>query len=251
MDQLRLVWSEAFKVRAYELDAWGHASALTLCNWMQEVAGNHATHLGWGIEDLHARGLTWLLSRLHLRVHRLPPWREEVEVTTWPAGTHRLWAVREFRLTGAGGDPIGVATSGWMVVNRSSRRPVRPAAELAEVAQRTPARAIEDDFDRLPAVERAARARTLEVRASDLDINRHANNVSVVSLTLEALPLEHLEGHQLAEFEIEFRGETRTADRLLSEVEAGDATTFIHRLAREGDGREVAAARSRWRAAGS
>ena len=246
MNQLRLVWSETFKVRAYEVDLWGRASVLALCNWMQEAAGNHATHLGWGIERLQARGSTWLLSRLHLRVHRLPPWREEVEVTTWPAGVHRLWAVREFRIAGGDGGEIAVATTGWMVINQASRRPVRPTAELAEAGRGTPPRAVEDGFEKLPAVGRPTFARKIEVRTSDLDINRHANNVSVVGWALESLPIERLESRHLVGFEIEFRGETRAGDRVLSEVEAADAATFVHRLVREADGREVAAARSRW-----
>jgi len=247
--ELRFVWSESFKVRAYEVDVWGRASVLTVCNWLQEVAGNHATHLGWGIEDLQARGSTWLLSRLHLRVKRLPPWREEVRVETWPAGVHRLWAVREFRIHGADGGEVGVATSGWMVVNLASRRLVRPAAELAEAGRGMPPRAIEDEFEKLPTVGHGAFSRTIEVRTADLDINRHANNVSVVGWALEALPLEALEGRQLVGLEVEFRGETKGGDCVTSEAEPADAATFVHRLVREGDGREVAAARSRWRPA--
>jgi medium-chain acyl-[acyl-carrier-protein] hydrolase len=247
VDQLQLVWSESFRVRAYEVDVWGRASALTVCNWLQEAAGNHATHLGWGIEGLHAQGLTWLLSRLHVRLNRLPPWREEVRVTTWPAGAHRLWAVREFRLTGAAGDEVGVATTGWMVVNLATRRPMRPAADVVAMGKLTPPRALDDAFEKLPEVERVAFARTLEVRISDLDINRHANNVSVVGWGLESLPLETLEGRELADFEIEFRGEAKAGERVTSEAEAADASTFVHRLMRVGDGREIARARSRWR----
>jgi medium-chain acyl-[acyl-carrier-protein] hydrolase len=174
-----------------------------------------------------------------------------LRVTTWPSGAHRLWAIREFRLAGAGGEEIGVATTGWMVVNLASRRPVRPAAEVVAIGQRTPPRALEDEFEKLPEIGRVALARTLEVRSSDLDINRHANNVSVVGWALESLPLEHLEGRQLAGFEIEFRGETKAGDRVTTEAETADASTFIHRLVREADGREIARARSLWRVVSS
>jgi acyl-ACP thioesterase len=114
------------------------------------------------------------------------------------------------------------------------------------MGRRTPARVIEDDFDRLPEVERAEFERSLEVRNSDLDINRHANNVSVIGWALESLPLDRIEGRQLADFEIEFRAETRGGDHVVTQAQASGGPTFLHRLARQGDQREIARARSVW-----
>jgi medium-chain acyl-[acyl-carrier-protein] hydrolase len=245
-DEAKTVWRERVRVRAYELDVWGRASALAVCNWFQEAAGNHATHLGWGIENLQAQGLTWVLSRLHLRLHRLPLWREEVEIATWPAGAHRLFAVREFRLSDADGAELGVATSGWIVVSQASLRPLRPAAEIVALGRSSPTRALADGFDRLPEVEHAEFVRALDVRIADLDINRHANNVSVIGWALEPLPLAALEGRRLGELEVEFRGEARGGERVLAEAAAAGDGAFIHRVVREADGREVARARSRW-----
>ena len=246
MDEPRVVWSESFRVRAYEVDVWGRASAPTVCNWLQEVAGNHAAHLGWGIERLQAQGLTWVLSRLHLHLDRLPRWRDEVRVTTWPAGAQRLYALREFRLDDSDGGAVGVATTGWMVLNLASRRPVRPAEEVAAMAARAPARALADPFDKLPEPASVELERSLEVRSLDLDINRHANNVSVIGWALEALPLEDLDGRRLAGLEIEFRGETRAGDRVVTQAQRSGDGTFVHRLLRAGDGREVARARTAW-----
>ena len=243
-----MVWSESFRVRAYEVDVWGRASVLTVCNWLQEAAGNHATHLGWGIEGLQAQGLTWVLSRLHLHLDRLPPWREEVRVTTWPAGAHRLYALREFRLTGGDGGEIGVATTGWMLLNVATRRPMRPTEEVTAMGRRTPPRVLDDEFDKLPEVGRAEVERSIEVRNSDLDINRHANNVSVIGWVLESLPLDRIEGRQLGGLEIEFRAETRGGDRVGTQAQAGGDAAFVHRLIRQSDQREIARARSVWTA---
>jgi len=245
VDEPRVVWSESFRVRAYEVDVWGRASAPTVCNWLQEAAGNHATHLGWGIEGLHAQGLTWVLSRLHLRLDRLPRWRDEVRVTTWPAGAQRLYALREFRLECDGG-ALGAATTGWMVLNQASRRPMRPAEEVAAMASRAPGRALADPFDKLPEPDSIELERSLEVRNLDLDINRHANNVSVIGWALEALPLEGLDGRRLAGLEIEFRGETHGGDRVVTQAQRAGDGTFVHRLVRESDGRELARARTAW-----
>ncbi len=124
------VWTEAFTLRAYEVDRGGRASLPTVCNWLQEAAGNHAAHLGWSVHDLGARGQTWVLARLRLHLARPISWGETVRVTTWPAGTHRLFALRDFRVVDANGDEVAAATTSWMLMQLATRRPVRPPREL-------------------------------------------------------------------------------------------------------------------------
>jgi len=246
MDQAPAVWSENFRIRAYEVDATSRASVPAITNWLQEVAGNHATALGWAVDALQAQGRTWVLSRLHLRLGRPPAWREDVRVNTWPAGVHRLFALREFRIEEQSGREIGVATTGWLLLDLATRRPVRLPKDLEEIARRTPARVLADPFDRLEEVESLELQRPVGVRFSDLDMNRHANNVSVIAWTLEALPEEVVLRASLVELEIEFRAEAVRGDTVVVQAQrvSGEPASFLHRLVRESDGREIARART-------
>jgi acyl-ACP thioesterase len=243
------VWTESFRVRGYEVDASGRASVAAVANWLQETAGNHATALGWAVDALQARGCTWVLSRFHLRLVRQLEWREEVRVATWPSGVHRLYAVREFRMTDSSEGELGTATTGWVLLDLAARRPIRPPKTLEEMALSTPERVIADPFAKLPEVGGADRSKTFEVRYSDLDMNRHANNVSVIGWAIDALPDEVVTGGAPAELEIEFRAEAVRGDLITVDVRRipGDSVAFLHRLVREGDGREVARARTVWR----
>ena len=72
----------AFTVRSYEAGIANHVTLPTLCNYMQEAAGVNAARLGWGIQDLQAEGLTWMLSRLRVGVIHYVPWGETVTVRT-------------------------------------------------------------------------------------------------------------------------------------------------------------------------
>jgi acyl-ACP thioesterase len=249
MEQAPPVWTESFRVRAYEVDATAKASVPAIANWLQETAGNHATALGWGMDALQARGRTWVLARLHLCLSHVPGWREDVRVTTWPSGVHRLYALREFRVTGPGDRELGIATTGWVLLDLTTRRPVRLPDELDEIAHITPDRVLADPFAKLPEVNGADAARTLVVRLADLDMNRHANNVSVIAWALEALPDEVVLDASLAELEIEFRAEALRGDHILVQTRRASegSTAFLHRLLRESDGREIARARTVWR----
>jgi acyl-ACP thioesterase len=245
-----VVWSETFRVRAYEVDASRYASVPAMCNWLQEAAGNHATALGWAVDELQARGLTWVLSRLHLRLAGRPGWRDDVTVTTWPAGVQRLFALREFRVSSAGAGELGVATTAWLLVNSASLRPVRPPAAVEGMAAGGPGRVLDDTFAKLPDVAVAELDGVFDVRFTDLDMNRHANNVSVIGAMFEALPENVAVGRALAELEIEFRAEALRGDRLRVQAQrvGEEGCRFLHRLLRESDGREVARASTAWAA---
>jgi len=249
MNQAPAVWCEDFRVRAYEVDASGRASVAAVANWLQETAGNHATALGWAVDALQAQGRTWVLARLHLRLAHAPAWREDVRVATWPSGVHRLYAVREFRITDPSEGEVGIATTGWVLLDLIARRPIRPPNALEEMARNTPERTLADPFAKLPELNGAGDAKTFEVRFSDLDMNRHANNVSVIGWALDALPDEVVLDASPEELEIEFRTEAVRGDRITVQVQrtSGESATFLHRLVRERDGREIARARTVWR----
>ena len=239
------VWSEAFRVRASEVDAGGHASVEAICDWLQEAAGNHAGSLGWAVDDLLPRGLTWVLVRLRLELGRVPAWKALVEVSTWPSGVDRAWALRDFRLRDGDGGEIGVAGTAWAVLDLASRRPIPPPQEVVDAALGTPGRLFEGPIERLPEVTGAPPGRTIEVLFSDLDMNRHANNVRVIGWLLRGLP-DAIRARRLARLEVEFRAEALLGDALVSEAVATGDSTYLHRVARPADGKEIARARSSW-----
>ncbi|RMD95020.1 MAG: acyl-ACP thioesterase, partial [Calditrichaeota bacterium] len=85
----------------------------------------------------------------------------------------------------------------------------------------------------------------------DLDLNRHANNVSYISWIEESLPMEFLQTHLPVELEIEFRAESVFGDRIVCQGQmaaAGEGNPqFLHLLLRQDDARELARARTSWR----
>ncbi len=92
-------FNETFIMPTQRGDDLSLAGLLVVLEEMMETAGRHAEILGVGVRDLHAKGLTWVLARLHVRFSAIPAAGEAVHIATWPAGRHRLFAVRDFQLT--------------------------------------------------------------------------------------------------------------------------------------------------------
>ena len=156
MSESPLVWREPFSIRAYEVGPDETASVLTVCDLLQEAAGEHARAADReGFPLPNGGRSTWVLARLRLQLHRRPRMRERVEVETWPSDLDGLRATRDFRLS-ADGEPLAVATSTWFLMDVARRRPVRLPRDMADFAERGKPRAL--TLDDAPAPEPPAPA---------------------------------------------------------------------------------------------
>jgi len=252
---MSLISTVIFPVHTYELDPANRLSIPALAGFLQEAAGHNSHALGFSPMQLMERGLTWVLSRLRVRLRELPGWQARVSVQTWPSGLDRLFALRDYRMR-VDGREIGTATSGWLLLEAKSRRPVRPQSHPDLQHLLHPERSPAAGLAKLPGAEGGEHPlleRELAVRYSDLDMNLHANNTRYVEWALEAVPPEVLHGKRLAEMDIDFLAEAEQGERILSRSygpqarSSQDERGFRHILLRSSDGREVARARSLWR----
>ncbi len=242
------VWTERHAIRASEMDFRGHLSVRALCELLQEAAGNHAQALGVG-----PQGWTWVLREWQFEMAAWPRWRQEVTIETWPSGLNEMVATRDFRLLDGDGQPIGRATSRWMVVDFRRRRPIRMPDAVRAI--RRPERAVlaADTLPRAAPDGPPGLAVDYRVRFADLDINEHVNNVSYVEWVLETVPREVLRGATLAAMTTAFRAECRseatvTVERWADpERSAPGRPAFLHRVLEKEGARELAAARTLWR----
>lgn len=237
----------SFTVMYYEADPQGYARTVALLNYLQSAAGDHARRLGVSVADLLKSGHTWVLSRVHLQMDRVPRVRETVSIRTWPALRETVFTVRDFELRDASGEQIGRATTSWAVLNMASRRPAR-LNELLPDYPLHPRRALEDSFGPLPVLEGGENELRLPVLRSDLDINRHVNNTVYAGWALETVPQQVIETRQLFSIEIGFRAEALYGDTIVARTApvSNAPDCYIHRIGNVADGRELARLRTRW-----
>jgi acyl-CoA thioesterase FadM len=142
---VELVHEKPFTVRYYEVGPSRLVRPATLLDYLQDAAAEHASHLNIGVQDLHHRDLTWVLSRLRLAVERYAGVGETVLVRTWPSTRGGLSSYREFEVLDQSGEIVARATTAWVVLDLVRRRPVRLADLLPDYPLK-PRRAIAEDF---------------------------------------------------------------------------------------------------------
>ncbi len=255
------VWTEPFRVRAYEVGPDERARVLALCDYVQEAAGEHAASAGVETFALADGPGTWILSRLRFEIAERPAMRSHVRVVTWPAAQDGLRAERDFELRDDADAVLMRGTSTWVVMSVARRRPVRLPDVISTFGPADRPRALPPTAGEPSAPETVTAEARFTVRTSDLDRVGHANNVRFAEWALEAA--ERLAAPSpsgvaapspsgvspgtLAGLDLAFRAEAVAGDVVVSTVGPGDAPgSLAHRLARDSDDRTLALATSLW-----
>lgn len=181
------VWREKIPIRSYHVGNNGVLKPHVLFQFFQEAAGHHATHLTVGHEELQRRGVFWVLSRIKLEIANLPSWGDEIAITTWPKGTDRLFALRDFRMHGKDGTELVRGTSYWLLVSTERMRPQRLEAHLPAFPLNDKEHAIQESLERIEMPTALSFRYERQVMWGDLDVNNHVNNAEYVRWIADAI----------------------------------------------------------------
>ena len=245
------IWQETYQIRSYEVDCHHKLCVLAIFNFMQEIASRHAEALGVSIQQLLSENYTWLLSRLKIKIASFPTWKDQIQISTWPSGAQRLFALRDFEFRDKDNQTVAAAVSAWLVLDVQKRRPVRIGPFVERLKPLEGDHVLPDTLDKLPGLEFRTHEKEFVVRYRDLDINQHVNNVSFVEWLVESIPVRVLNAAVLAELEVNFLAEAFYEDHILAACHPQDSqnASFHHSLIRQQDGQELVRARTKWRKA--
>ena len=243
------VYSERYTARYHEMGQDRRLRVQCLCNYLEEAASCHADALGLGLSTLAEDGLAWVLAKMRLRMEHRPGPGEGFRVDTWPVAIERLQFRRDFEVFDDHGQVIARAVTQWVVMNVASRRLERFPLRITAHRPESPRLALENGDIRIPALgDNAVTGPSFPVRLADIDQNTHVNNGRYIDFALEAAHDSGMANGDLKEMDIIFRAEGRRGDSIgsRSEMESHAAQSMLHSLFREGDGQELARARTIW-----
>ena len=114
-------YTETFTVRATDCDISKRMRPAALFIAMQEGGERHACSLGLGYDAMMARGLFFVLARIHVRFERAPRCGEKVVHTTWPGTSNRFFCPRFHTFTLEDGTPLATAGALWVMLDVNHR----------------------------------------------------------------------------------------------------------------------------------
>ncbi|MCB1120580.1 MAG: hypothetical protein KJT03_03450 [Verrucomicrobiae bacterium] len=227
------------RVGYYQVDLSHRIRLGFLFQLFQEAAIHHANQYEIGTRNMEARGESWILNRVALKLDRYPKLDEELTIQTWATSLKHFKGFREFRVC-SGGEVIGKISTLWLYISMEKKAFTRLPFEVEETFPTRSDDIYFDNLDRLrlpkPASESAATRVTL--RYSDIDGNQHVNNAAFIDILQAALYHRNLNTRpQEVEIqfareippdagEVEVRLEPRGNEVLFSLGAAGEAAAF-------------------------
>ncbi len=236
----------AFVVHSFDSDAFGVLSPMALAGYLQEAASQSADALGFGMSDLNRQGLTWVLVRERFELDEPIRFGDAVEVETWPSGIDCWAALRDFRVFKNGGE-IGRALTSWFVLDRVTRRPVRPTTVLTQAHRFDETHVLPAASAPLAQLDAPIVRRHFQVRYGDIDANLHVTNASYVAWVVEALDEPDWRSQWLAGLDIQFLSECSLGATVLSLAAPAGEGILLHSVVRNDDSKELARAQSSWK----
>ena len=188
-----------YEIKYQEVDGEKKLRLFNLENYLLEVAGTVADELGFGIANLHPRGLTWILTRLSVEMYELPTHCEKVRFETWIESNAHMLSTRDFRIY-SGDKLIGQCKSVWAVLDLEKREIVNifddPMFEGCVDGE-----VIEMNRIRMTTIPEPTGIVPHKVVYSDIDYNGHCNSCRYLQAMTDAYVLrqESAPRHQLPE----------------------------------------------------
>jgi acyl-ACP thioesterase len=112
-----------YTVTTAESDMEGRLKPGALVNFLVQSAISSAEKLGFGFNILQDQQLFWVLHRLSVQILKTAGWNNILTVETWPKTIDGLLYLRDFMVFDENREVVARATSGWLAVNRSTKRP--------------------------------------------------------------------------------------------------------------------------------
>ena len=247
-------WEDEYLISSYEVDASGKMPLPTLGKFMQESAYNHANHLDFGYEQLKRKGLFWVLSRLLITIDKYPCWGDKIRIRTWTTGVEGLFAYRDFKVLDVKGEPIGGASSAWLILDTAKHRPQRQDMLKERNIFFSTEHALDRRPAKIPPLTEPMVGMSFPVHYSDLDLYGHVNNAKYMQWIMDSYPEELLRQNEIAIFEINFLAEAKMNDEIAIYTERIKSITsdfpkfsFRHSIKRKSDNRDICLAETRWR----
>lgn len=242
-------YSAIKRIPSFDVDMSSTLKPASFLNYAQEAANIHADTIGVGFDSMQVTRKAWVLARMHVIFHKLPKWRDNVNIQSWHKGANGFQFFRDFVMFDKeGSEKLVSATTSWLVIDIDTRR-LSKYTELADDEERC----IKEDV----IVEQPAKItmpRGVEpqfvmshaVNYSDLDMIGHVNNVKYTEWAMNSIELDVVNNKHLKELVINFNNEVKAGDTVelyrfcetaedgslvyYIEGKVGDKSSFIEKL---------------------
>ncbi|MBF0199718.1 MAG: hypothetical protein HQK66_00100 [Desulfamplus sp.] len=130
----RVIHKKKMTIGYSAIDYRGNLKIVSIMNFLQDTASEHASLLGVSGIDLARENLAWVIHRYHIDIHHHPFWQQPISIRTFRYPHQKLYEMRNLTIC----IQKNISTSGyalhspairarvrWVMINRDTGKPVR------------------------------------------------------------------------------------------------------------------------------
>ncbi len=240
--------AKEYLVHYYEIDYKKRCLITSLLNYFQDLAFLQSDLQGAGIDFLAERNLAWVLYRLDVKVSKYPQYHEKIKISTYAYSFVKFYAYRKFAVLDDSGETVATADTAWFLVDTAKKKPVKIndhmyAAFGVDANTSNPV-----EFDDLAEGTKVDSESEYKVRYSDIDTNRHVNNVKYVDWAIETVPLNTIAGYHLARVKAIYKAEAAYGKSIKAYTQSfpkANGLIYLHRIV-DHNGKELSRLETTW-----
>jgi acyl-ACP thioesterase len=226
----------------------GMASPTTILTLLEETAADHCNTIGHGLYSLENRNIGWILVSGSITMNRYPKYKERITIQTWLSKFSLVKGYRENIIFDETGQVIGKAKGIWVFYDIQNRRPVPIFEDIKTKWGIEPKVSTEIDINLINPIANGRPNMEFEVYRSDVDSNKHVNNIRYFHWLIESLPDEITEKYLLEIITAKFYSEAKYGEKIQVYVDGNlKNNIFLHTMKSNLDNKLYVAAYTQWK----
>lgn len=212
---MKLELDRKYYLRFSDFDKFSNIKPSSVLDIFQDIASAHAELLGIGFNALDSKNLLWVVARTKFETVKNPEKYSEINIRTWPLSPKGLVCRREYLMTDKDGSVLIKGSSDWLVIDKSTRKPVRPDGIYPKNSEFKTDCMTEERLRRIKPAESFDRTFEMTPAFSYADVNGHVNNIKYADMAFDAL---NPENSRLKAFQIDYHNEIKPYEKLILSV---------------------------------
>ena len=241
------VFDKNYELRYFEMNKFGVASPTTILTLLEETAAEHCHNIDHCLYSLERQNIGWVLVSGTIDMVRYPKYKENIVIRTWISKYTLVKGYRENIILDDSGNIIGKAKGVWVFYDIEQRKPVPIIDQIktkwginAHISKEVDKNTIKILQDNHHEVE-------YDIYKSDVDSNKHVNNIRYLHWLVESLPDDIVDNCMLKRLNARFFSEGRLGEKIrVYKNNDTEHNAFLHTMRSSIDNRLIAAAQTVW-----
>jgi acyl-ACP thioesterase len=207
-------FEKKFEMRYFEMDKLGMTSPTTILTLLEETAADHCLSIGQSLYQLEKQNIGWVLVSGTIEMIRYPRYKEEITIKTWLSKYTLVKGYRENIIFDRSGNIIGKAKGLWVFYNIKERKPTPVFEEIKQKWGVNTEISLEINNELLIPFSDGEPEMEFNVNKSDVDSNKHLNNIKYFHWLIESLPEDILDNYYLTSINAKFYSEATFGEKI-------------------------------------